>query len=85
MQSQFLAEFLKIINHTDEASDGKHAEGFLAASFFCNRTTVCSFNYYTKQIHVDMGPVQSVCHQSQKKLEKPLKEHQLRNPWKGSA
>lgn len=34
MQSQFLAEFLKIINHTNEASGGKHAEGFHAASYF---------------------------------------------------
>lgn len=65
MQSQFLA--VSEDNYINEASDGKHAEGFLAASYFYN-TTVCSFIYYTEQMHADTGSFQSVYHKSQMKL-----------------
>lgn len=82
-QPQFSADFLKIINHTNEASYGKHAEGFLAASYFCNRNTVCSFNHYTEQLHADMGSVSlpSVTEE----IAEVILRHQLRNPWEGTA
>jgi len=83
LQSQFLAEFLKIINHINEASDGKHTEGFPSASYFCSRTTVCSFDYYTEKMYSEWVhfSVPSVIEE----IVEAIVRYPLRSGWKGTA